>query len=207
MNILHTTKYHISIIPILEIGDLIFAQSQAIVRYLSKKYNICGNNELNEFYADMIFCGVQDIHYKFNNTNLFKQNETTFLNEELPKWSGYFENLLKKNNTNYFVGDNLTYADLAVFNLYDDIETKYPNSLKNLCTKRAWYHLFAVISAPRHSTPTIDLYPPIGKALLYMVYMHLCTCANTRANTPVDNVAKCAYKSDEIYRALNSQSN
>ncbi|SOV82760.1 glutathione S-transferase [Plasmodium reichenowi] len=124
-------------VPILQIGDLILAQSQAIVRYLSKKYNICGESELNEFYADMIFCGVQDIHYKFNNTNLFKQNETTFLNEDLPKWSGYFEKLLKKNHTNnnngkyYFVGNNLTYADLAVFNLYDDIETKYPSSLKN----------------------------------------------------------------------------
>ncbi|CRH03949.1 glutathione S-transferase, putative [Plasmodium relictum] len=118
-------------VPILEINNLILAQSQAIVRYLSKKYKISGDNELHEFYADMIFCGVQDIHYKFNNTNLFKQNETTFLNEELPKWSGYFEKLLKKNNTNYFVGNNLTYADLAVFNLYDDIESKYPNSLKN----------------------------------------------------------------------------
>ncbi|VWU52299.1 glutathione S-transferase, putative [Hepatocystis sp. ex Piliocolobus tephrosceles] len=116
-------------VPVLEIGDLILAQSQAIVRYLSKKYNISGNNELNEFYADMIYCGVQDIHHKFNNTNLFKENETTFLNEELPKWSGYFEKLLKKNNTNYFVGNELTYADLAVFNLYDDIEIKYPNSL------------------------------------------------------------------------------
>ncbi|KOB87338.1 glutathione S-transferase [Plasmodium falciparum Dd2] len=82
----------------------------------------------------MVCSGIQ---YKFNNTNLFKQNETTFLNEDLPKWSGYFEKLLKKNHTNnnndkyYFVGNNLTYADLAVFNLYDDIETKYPSSLKN----------------------------------------------------------------------------
>lgn len=118
-------------VPILEINDLILAQSQAIVRYLSKKYKISGNNELNEFYADMIFCGVQDIHYKFNNTNLFKQNETTFLNEELPKWSGYFEKLLKKNNGKVFVGNDITYADLAVFNLYDDIETKFPNILKN----------------------------------------------------------------------------
>ncbi|CAA9990417.1 glutathione S-transferase, putative [Plasmodium knowlesi strain H] len=118
-------------VPILEMDNIIFAQSQAIVRYLSKKYKIGGDTDLDEFYADMIFCGVQDIHYKFNNTNLFKQNETTFLNEELPKWSGYFENILKKNKCHYFVGDNLTYADLAVFNLYDDIETKYPNSLKN----------------------------------------------------------------------------
>lgn len=118
-------------VPVLEINNLILAQSQAIVRYLSKKYKINGNSELNEFYADMIFCGVQDIHYKFTNTNLFKQNETTFLNEEIPKWSGYFEKLLEKNNKHFFVGNELTYADLAVFNLYDDIESKYPNILKN----------------------------------------------------------------------------
>lgn len=118
-------------VPVLEINNLILAQSQAIVRYLSKKYKICGDSELNEFYADMIFCGVQDIHYKFTNTNLFKQNETTFLNEEIPKWSGYFEKLLEKNNKKFFVGNELTYADLAIFNLYDDIESKYPNILKN----------------------------------------------------------------------------
>ncbi|CAD2107012.1 glutathione S-transferase [Plasmodium vinckei petteri] len=137
-------------VPILEIGGLILAQSQSIVRYLSKKYNISGNGELNEFYADMIFCGVQDIHYKFNNTNLFKQNETTFLNEELPKWSGYFEKLLQKNNTNYFVGDTITYADLAVFNLYYDIESKYPNCLKNFPLLKAHTELISNIPNIKH---------------------------------------------------------
>jgi len=69
-------------------------------------------------------------------------------NDALPKYFGYLEEILEANNSGWFVGDEMTIADIAVWSLLgwiaqgvlDDIPTDLPKSFKRLT------HLYNKIS-------------------------------------------------------------
>ncbi|MBT3854528.1 MAG: hypothetical protein HOF63_02855, partial [Thiotrichales bacterium] len=66
----------------------------------------------------------------------------------LPKYFGYLEEILEANNSGWFVGDDMTIADIAVWSLLgwiaqgvlDDIPTDLPKSFERLT------HLYNQIS-------------------------------------------------------------
>ena len=63
---------------------------------------------------------------------------------DLPRYFGFLDYLISENNSNYFVGDKMTIADIAIWRLIgwlssgviDDIDQSIVNkftNLKNLC--------------------------------------------------------------------------
>lgn len=145
-------------VPVLEIkeGDEVFqlAQSNAINRYLARKYNLTGKDDLESAKADMVISNLSTF-YILNNLHLtFKififqvvdqlndllnqisvvyyepdeekkqQLRAKLYETVIPQYIELFEKLLAKNNTQYFASDGLTYADLAIISALDRLGDK-----------------------------------------------------------------------------------
>jgi len=64
---------------------------------------------------------------------------------QFPHWAGLFEKHLKANNDGkgYFIGDKLSLADIAVFNIWDQIHSTNPDVLKEFPTLAAHHERIA----------------------------------------------------------------
>jgi len=115
-------------VPIFEIdGKITLCQSNAIARYLARKYNLAGKTELEQVQAEMMVDCMEDI---FSPVPVFFRREPDpvkkaelkkkYIEEQLPVWLPKLEALLVANNSgdSFFVGDSLTWADLFLVRLH-----------------------------------------------------------------------------------------
>ena len=112
--------------PILEVKGRTIAQSFTIARYLARQHGLAGNNELLGSMADLM--REKDEQKKADMKKVFSS-------ETLPGWLTMLERLLTRRGGKYFAGGELTWADLAVFNVIDNMNGRladfnieeYPN--------------------------------------------------------------------------------
>ena len=101
-------------------------------KYLAKKFNIAGRNDLTTAYVDMYASQLLDLFDRIASYN-FETNMT--IKEELfnATWSAnlpFFESKLKKTNTGYLVGSTLTWADLYLSSILDNLGSRYDRVLE-----------------------------------------------------------------------------
>jgi len=108
-------------VPFLEADGVKLCQSKAIARFLALKFDMAGKTDLDKARADMIVDCIDDV-LKPTITFFFESDKARqaelhdkFAKETLPQQLGLLEKLLKenKNGDSFFVGDSLTWADLA----------------------------------------------------------------------------------------------
>jgi glutathione S-transferase len=58
-----------------------------------------------------------------------KKRTDEFWNERVPKYLGYFEQLLKDNGGGYVTGRRLTYVDLSMFQLVEGLRYAFPKRM------------------------------------------------------------------------------
>ena len=112
-------------LPVLEVDGKIIAQTGAIARYCGKLTGLYpSNNDIDAARIDQIIEAAQDINYIVSISSREKNPEKKKIIREilstkhLPKWFQFLENLIKENNkSKWFVGENLTIADLAIWRL------------------------------------------------------------------------------------------
>ena len=112
-------------LPVLDVDGKIFAQTGAIARFCGKLSGLYPkNDDYNAALIDQIIEGAQDINYLVTLSGRDKDNErkkiarNILATRHLPKWFQFLENLLKQNTKSiYFVDNNLTIADLAIWRL------------------------------------------------------------------------------------------
>ena len=112
-------------LPVLEVDGKIFSQTGAIARYCGKLSGLYpANNDYEAALIDQVIEASQDINFMYTLSNRDKDPEKKRLAREilstkhLPKWFKYLENLIVSNNKSiWFVGDNISIADLAVWRL------------------------------------------------------------------------------------------
>ena len=112
-------------LPVLEVDGKIFSQTGTIARFcgkLSGLYPI--NNDYEAALIDQIIEASQDINFMVTLSNRdkdpqkIKRAREILTTKHLPKMFQFLENLIDKNkNSPWFVGDNITIADLAVWRL------------------------------------------------------------------------------------------
>ncbi|PIO23587.1 hypothetical protein AB205_0215930, partial [Aquarana catesbeiana] len=105
-------------------GDFVLYQSNAILRYLGRKFGDChsgiaGSNNHEVAIIDMTNDGVEDLRLKYCRL-MFSGFETVKekYEKDLPNELSAFERILSKNSngTKFLVGDKISYAD---YNLLD----------------------------------------------------------------------------------------
>ena len=112
-------------LPVLDVDGKIFAQTGAIARFCGKLSGLYPKNEdCKAALIDQIIEAAQDINYLVTLSGRDKDPEKKKIardilaNRHLPKWFQFLENLLKQNTDSvYFVENNLTIADLAIWRL------------------------------------------------------------------------------------------
>jgi len=109
-------KFTFKKIPVLEIDGKQLPQSHAIERFLSKRFGLMGSTDLEAAHIDAVceqFIDIKDL-YRADKT----ANETkAFFADKLPAQFKMLEAVVKANGGEWFVGDKLSVADIAWFNL------------------------------------------------------------------------------------------
>ena len=112
-------------LPVLDVDGKVFAQTGAIARFCGKLSGLYPkNDDYKAALIDQIIEAAQDINFLVTLSGRDKDPERKktardiLANKHLPKWFEFLENILKQNvHSVYFVGNDLTIADLAIWRL------------------------------------------------------------------------------------------
>ena len=112
-------------LPVLDVDGKIFAQTGAIARFCGKLSGLYPkNDDYKAAMIDQIIEGAQDINYLVTLSGRDKDPERKRIARDilaknhLPRWFKFLEKLLKQNTKSvYFVDNDLTIADLAIWRL------------------------------------------------------------------------------------------
>ncbi|XP_032891546.1 glutathione S-transferase P isoform X2 [Amblyraja radiata] len=120
-------------LPKFQDGDFVLFQSNAVLRYLGRKYGLYGNNLKESAMIDMFNDGVEDLRLKYV-ILIYKDYETgkdKFV-KSLPDELKWFEKILENNNKGqkFIHGDQISFADYNLVDLLGNLEILAPGCLK-----------------------------------------------------------------------------
>ena len=110
-------------LPVLEVDGKIIGQTGAIARYCGKISNLYSNDEFNAAKIDQIIDTATDITNLVSPTIREKneqkkiEDRKILTNKLLPRWFKYLENILSDENSEWFVENKMTIADIAMWRL------------------------------------------------------------------------------------------
>ncbi|XP_046575235.1 probable glutathione S-transferase 8 [Haliotis rubra] len=118
-------KYVFGRLPVLEVDGKQYGQSMAISNFLARKFGFHGKTDVEVLEVDQVLGIVSDLREALvrffmekdeaRKAEIAKENNET----NLPRYLGFLETVLKNNNTGFYVGNKLGYADLAAFDFLD----------------------------------------------------------------------------------------
>jgi glutathione S-transferase len=126
-------------VPVLEYNGIQLPQSLTIGRFLAKQFHLAGKDNFEQAKVDAVGDTINDLFEAYlsyrKEENATKNQEVTkkFFAEELPKRLKNLEGLAKLygNGGPYFVGNNLTWADLFFYDIGQKILNLDENALNN----------------------------------------------------------------------------
>jgi glutathione S-transferase len=130
--------------PFLKAGKLVVGQTANILLYLGSRLGLApkpeagklGVHQLQLTVADLVL-EIHDTHHPLGPSLYYedqrgpaKKRSEEFWNERVPRYLGYFENLLKNNGGSYLTGRRLTYVDLSLFQIVEGLRYAFPKRMK-----------------------------------------------------------------------------
>jgi glutathione S-transferase len=131
--------------PFLKAGKLIIGQTANILLYLGQRHGLAPRsdegriwvNQLQLTVADFV-TEIHDTHHPIAGSLYYHQQKAearrrtrNFRTERMPKFLGYFEQVLSGGNgRRYMAGNRLSYADLSVFQLLAGLRYAFPKAMK-----------------------------------------------------------------------------
>ncbi|KAL4238080.1 hypothetical protein ACF0H5_002792 [Mactra antiquata] len=110
-------------LPVLEVDGVVVSQSAAIARFLARRFKLFGKTDMEEFAIDEaheVFAEIfnRELMKIFYESDATKKAEIAkaFIDGSLQKYLTFFETRLKKNGTGFYVGNELTFGDLIIYN-------------------------------------------------------------------------------------------
>jgi len=110
-------------LPVLVIEGQSIAQTGAIARICGKISDMYPKDIIEAGKVDQVIDTVTDINVLINpsmhesDSVIKKQMRHDLSNDALPKYFGYLEEILKANDSGWFVGNEMTVADIAVWSM------------------------------------------------------------------------------------------
>lgn len=125
----HKSEMPLGQMPVLEIDGVKLPQSMAIARFLAKQFGLAGKDNFEQAKVDAVVDTSSDMALKFipihmeQNEEKKKADMEKFFTEELPKHLKNLEQLgsLYGHGSSFFVGNQLTWADLEVYDMLEHL--------------------------------------------------------------------------------------
>jgi glutathione S-transferase len=130
--------------PFLKAGKLVIGQTANILLYLGSRHGLAPKPEAGKLWVNQLQLTVTDFVAEIHDTHhpigvsLYyedqrgpaKKRTEEFWNERVPKYLGYFEELLQNNGGSYLTGRRVTYIDLSLFQLVEGLRYAFPKRMK-----------------------------------------------------------------------------
>jgi len=134
--------------PFLKAGNLVIAQTANILLYLGPRLGLVPKNEAGRLWAHQLqltiadwVAEVHDAHHPIGGGFYYedqkreaKRRAADFTAERLPKFLGYFEDVLKRNpkGSKYVLGEAVSYVDLSIFQMIAGLRYAFPRTMAKL---------------------------------------------------------------------------
>jgi glutathione S-transferase len=130
--------------PFLKAGKLLIGQTANILLYLGARHGLAPKAEAGRLWVHQVQLTVTDFVLEIHDTHhplgpsLYyedqrapaKKRTEDFWNERVPKYLGYFEQVLESSGGSYLTGRRLTYADLSLFQIVEGLRYAFPKRMK-----------------------------------------------------------------------------
>jgi glutathione S-transferase len=134
--------------PVLKAGRLLIAQVANILYYLGPKLALVPEGEAQRIYANQlqltiadVVTEVHDTHHPVASSQYYedqrkeaKLRSEDFRKERLPKFLGYFEQVLDRSDGKHALRQH-SYVDLSLFQLMEGLNYAFPVAMKRLGRK------------------------------------------------------------------------
>jgi glutathione S-transferase len=144
--------------PFLKAGRLVIGQTANILMFLGPRHGLAPKDAAGRLWANQLQLTVTDFMVEVHDTHhpiasgLYYQDQkkearrrtSDFLQNRVPKFLGYFENILARNSRSdrHLVGAKLSYVDLSLFQVIAGMNYAFPNSMTKIVRKHR--RLFAL---------------------------------------------------------------
>jgi glutathione S-transferase len=130
--------------PFLKAGSLVIGQTANILQYLGARHGLAPKAEAGRLWVHQLqltitdfVAEVHDTHHPIG-TSLYyedqrapaKKRTAEFWNERVPKYLGYFEQLLSASGGAYITGRKAVYVDLSLFQIVEGLRYAFPKRMK-----------------------------------------------------------------------------
>jgi len=130
--------------PFLKAGKLVIGQTANILFYLGARHSLAPKAEASRLWVHQLQLTVTDFVLEVHDTHhplgpsLYyadqkseaKKRTQEFWKERVPKYLGYFEQLIGGSAGHYVSGRKHTYVDLSLFQLVEGLRYAFPNRMK-----------------------------------------------------------------------------
>lgn len=134
--------------PFLKAGRLVIAQTAAILFYLGPRHGLVPKSDAARLYAHQLQLTVSDLVVEAHDTHhpiasglyyedqrpAAKQRADDFRKNRLPKFLGYFEDVLDKAGGHHALGRH-SYVDLSLFQVMSGLAYAFPTAMKRMRRK------------------------------------------------------------------------
>jgi glutathione S-transferase len=132
--------------PFLKAGRLVIAQTANILLYLGGRHGLAPSGEGGQLWAHQLQLTVADLVAEVHDTHhpiatdlyyedqraAAKKRSHYFRKSRIPKYLGYFEEVLSHNGGRYLIGARLTYPDLSLFQIVEGLRYAFPKAMKRV---------------------------------------------------------------------------
>jgi glutathione S-transferase len=130
--------------PFLKAGKLVIGQTANILLYLGSRHGLAPKAEAGRLWVHQLQLTIADFVTEVHDTHhpigvsLYyedqrapaKKRTEEFWKDRVPKYLGYFEELLGSSGGSYITGRRLTYVDLSLFQIVAGLRYAFPKRMK-----------------------------------------------------------------------------
>jgi glutathione S-transferase len=130
--------------PFLKAGNLVISHTANILLYLGSRHDLAPKAEAGKLAVHALQLTITDFVLEVHDTHhplgpsLYyeeqkapaKKRTEEFWKDRVPKYLGYFEDLLSANGGAYVTGRRMTYVDLSLFQIVAGLRYAFPRRMK-----------------------------------------------------------------------------
>lgn len=135
--------------PFLRVGKLIVGQTANILQYLGPRLGLAPRSEAGRLWAHQLQLTIvdlldeaHDVHHPIAGSLYYHEQKREarrrapyLTGERLPKYLGYFEEILRAHGNRYLLGRSMSYVDLSIFQIMSGLSYAFPTTMRRLQPK------------------------------------------------------------------------